>query len=55
MPSLEAEFGALTANRFDLLRLVFAAGVTVFHAVALTAIAPDVLTLAVLASAGVVG
>lgn len=41
MPFLQAEFGALTANRFDLLRLVFAAGVTVFHAVALTAIAPD--------------
>jgi peptidoglycan/LPS O-acetylase OafA/YrhL len=41
IPSLEAELGALTANRFDLLRLVFAAGVTVFHAVALTAIAPD--------------
>ncbi|RIJ26084.1 acyltransferase [Henriciella barbarensis] len=33
----------MTTNRFDLLRLVFAAGVTVFHAVALTAIAPDAL------------
>ncbi|MCH2457525.1 MAG: acyltransferase [Henriciella sp.] len=40
---IQVEFGALTANRFDLLRLVFAAGVTVFHAVALTAIAPDAL------------